>query len=109
MQLKRILFLNAEMHLSGEDVKTYQFFHYIGNQLPEYFDEEDLAQVVYDFMNDLAHHPDHLPTWMQNNYLFVVAQLGKIRKLVNISGSLATERFAMAYERILKRHRNIED
>ncbi len=109
MQLKRQLFLNAESYLKDQDVKTYQFLQYLGNELPEYFDEEDLAQTVYNFTNDLANHPDHLPDWMQKNYLFVVAQLGKVRQLITVSGSQATGRFANAYERLLERHRKIED
>lgn len=109
MQLKRQLFLNAHNHLKNQDLKTYQFLQYIGNELPEYFDEEDLAQVVYNFTCDLAHHPDHLPDWMQKNYLFVVAQLGKVRQLITVSSSQSTERFANAYERLLERHRKIED
>lgn len=109
MQLKRQLFLNAQNHLKDQDLKTYLFFEYIGKLLPERFDEEDLASTVYSFQNDLSNHPERLPDWMRENYLFTVKQIAKIHQLLNVHSSPSMERFVMAYERLLKRHRRIED
>lgn len=108
MQLRRLIFLQSEKHLPNEDPRTYEFLKFIGQELPEYFDEEDLASVMFDFIIELGHFPEKLPDWMQQNLLFVSKQCGKVRELLLVSGHPSMERFVMAYDRLLERHRNIE-
>lgn len=107
MQLRKLIFLNPEKHLPNEDPRTYEFLKFIGQELPEFFDEEDVAFVTYSFIQELGRSPERLPNWMQQEVLFLCKNVRKIRELLLACGH-SNKRFVMAYDRLLERHKKIE-
>lgn len=86
-RLDHKIFVHARDQILGEEPKTYEFLHWIGSQLPEKFDVEDLVLVVKDSMRTVADSPEHLPeSWMQQNPASVAKLFGKIREVLELLG-----------------------
>lgn len=104
MKLRKTLFTNAREVLIGEEERTYEFLKFIGNKLPENFDEDDLAYVVHEFINELSTNPERLPNWMQEDISKTAMLCSKIKALLLTKQSQESELFTKAYERLVKRH-----
>lgn len=86
-RLNHEIFVHARDRILGETSETYDFLHWIGSQLPERFDAEDLCQVVKESMRVVADSPEHLPEiWMQQNPILVAKQFAKIREILGFFG-----------------------
>lgn len=81
-RLSKTVFFTKEL-LPKEDEKVYELFHYVGEELPEKFDSEDLADVVQGLVDDITFNPERLPyLWMQQNPTLVAVYIGKILELL---------------------------
>ena len=83
-RLKNDIFIYAKFILEGEDEKTYEFLNYIGKKLPMYFDEKDLADVVFELLNDLSKEPGKFHWLKEKDKLQITKLFWKIRDLLKI-------------------------
>lgn len=83
-RLKNDIFIYARFILEGEDEKTYEFLNYIGKKLPMYFDEKDLADVVFELLNDLSTNPGKFHWLKEKDKVQITKLFWKIRDVLKI-------------------------
>ncbi len=82
-RLEKQIFFEARKLLPEQSEEVYELLHYVGEELPEKFDHEDLSDVVRSLTDVIAFNPERLPlTWMQQNPTLVAKNLSKISELL---------------------------
>ena len=109
-RLEKKIFFNAKEYLAEQSKEVYDLLSYVGSELPEKFDHEDLADVVKNLTDDIVFNPERLPAiWMQQNPTLVAKNLGKIAELLaKVSAdSKYVESFRNSYQRASKLKKRI--
>lgn len=81
-RLKNDIFIYSNLILEGEDERTYEFLNYIGKKLPTYFDEKELADVVFELFQDLSKNPEKFH-WLKEMEKSQITRLfWKVRRIL---------------------------
>lgn len=75
-RLNHNIFFKAKDYLKGETDQTYELLHYVGEQLPECFDSEDLEDVLSSIVSTSILYLHRFPLkWMQDNPKLMLEKL----------------------------------
>lgn len=82
-RLEHRIFFKAKEILPNQDEEVYELLHYVGEQLPERFDSEDLADVLTGIVNTSILFLHRFPfKWMQDNPKLVLEHLKQVPVLI---------------------------